>query len=117
MLAYCKHNGIGVIPWAPLAGGDLARPLAAADAPTARAALAKGTPWEQRLSAADTAIVGRVEELAKKKGWSMSQVALVWAASKVTAPIVGVSSVERLEQAITAGLELDEEEIKYLEEP
>jgi aryl-alcohol dehydrogenase-like predicted oxidoreductase len=114
MLAYCKFNGIGVIPWAPLAAGDLARPFGTVS-DSARRLASKGTPDEN--SEADKAIIGRVQELAEKRGWKMSQVALAWISTKVASPIVGVSSVQRLEESLTTGLELDENEIKYLEEP
>ena len=59
----------------------------------------------------------RVEELAKKKGVKMSEIALAWAGLKVTSPIVGVSSPERLDEAIIKGITLTDEEVKYLEEP
>ncbi|EEB89635.1 hypothetical protein MPER_12246 [Moniliophthora perniciosa FA553] len=115
MLPYCRFNGIGVIPWAPLAAGDLARPLSTAD--TTRIESTKGTPWEHKFSEADKTIINRVEEIAKKRGVSMAQVALAWASAKVASPIVGTSSVKRLEENITTGFVLDEKEMQYLEEP
>lgn len=115
MFAYCKYNGIGLIPWSPLAGGVLARPLDAAV--TERAQQTKGTAFEQILSEGDKAIVNRVGELAEKHGKSRAEVATSWAVAKVTSPIVGISSVKRLPQSITTGFVLTEEEIKYLEEP
>lgn len=114
MLAYCKHNGIGVIPWAPLASGLLARP---AGTETARLNSIKGTAFEKKVSSADATIIKRVEELAEKKNSKMSQIALAWVASKVSSPIVGISSVQRLQESIIEGIELTPEEIKYLEEP
>ncbi|KAG6848091.1 hypothetical protein C0991_000974, partial [Blastosporella zonata] len=114
MHAYCNHNGIGVIPWAPLASGFLARPL---NATSVRSDSFMGTPFFKELSAAKKEIITRVEELAKKKGVKMGQVALAWSATKVSSPIVGVSSVQRLKEAVTTDIILSEEEIKYLEEP
>ncbi|KAG1888507.1 NADP-dependent oxidoreductase domain-containing protein [Suillus subluteus] len=114
MLAYCKHNGIGVIPWAPLASGVLARPVGTE---TTRLNSTKGTAREKKLSSADVTIINRVEELAKKKNCKMSQIALAWVASKVSSPIVGISSVQRLQESIIEEIELTPEEIKYLEEP
>lgn len=134
MNAYCNHHGIGIIPWSPLAGGALARPFGEL---TARTEATKGSPYEKTLSEADKVIIGRTEEIAKKRGWTMGQVALAWVQSKVSSPIVGVSSVragvslpvsldghlhigsqpERLEQAIITGKLLTDEEVKYLEEP
>jgi len=114
MIAYCKFNGIGIIPWAPLARGHLARPL---NTETTRTAFMKGTPMENKITGADEQVINRVEEIAKKRGIKMSQVSLAWAASNVTSPIIGVSSVERLVDGITTGIVLTEEETKYLEEP
>lgn len=90
MLPYCKFHGIGVIPWAPLATGILARPVGTR---TTRTAQIEGSAWERKLSDADAVIVNRVEEVAKKKGWSMSEVALAWCKTKVVSPIVGITSV------------------------
>lgn len=81
-----------LIPWGPLQGGTLARPLQEGEA-SLRVQSSKGTPFEAKHSAADQEIVKRVEELAKKKGWTMSEVALAWVNRKVSSPIVGVSSV------------------------
>ncbi|OCH89665.1 Aldo/keto reductase, partial [Obba rivulosa] len=114
MLAYCKYHGIGVIPWAPLAAGHLARPLGTS---TTRVESTKGSPFAPTFRESDKEIINRVEELAKKKGVKMSQIALAWANLKVTSPIVGVSSVERLDDAILKRVELSNEEVKYLEAP
>ncbi|KAJ7797743.1 NADP-dependent oxidoreductase domain-containing protein [Mycena olivaceomarginata] len=103
MIPYCKAHGIGIIPWGPLAAGALARPL--------------GTVFESKYSDIDKTIIGRVEELAKKKGCTMSQIALTWVQMKIDSPIVGISSVERLDQSIVKDVELTAEEVKYLEEP
>lgn len=112
MNRFCRETGVGLIPWAPLARGNLAR---SADqfGTTERGKSAGG-----KLGEVDEVIVGRVEELAGKKGWKMSQVALSWIATKVSSPIIGFSSVERIDEAIAMrGKSLTEEEIKYLEEP
>lgn len=62
-------------------------------------------------------IVKRVEDLAKRKGWTMSQVTLAWTTKRVTSPIVGFSSVERIDDALSArGKKLTREEERYLEE-
>lgn len=114
MLAYCQFNGIGIIPWAVLAAGILARPLGAE---TTRTTVAKGTASERNLTDADKVIIARVEQLAKRHDWKMGQVALAWINSKVCSPIVGVNSVERLEESIVTGFELTLDEIAYLEEP
>lgn len=111
MNRFCNATGVGLIPWAPLAGGKLARP-ADAHGSTERSKTAPG------LTEADKIIVSRVEELAKKKGWTLSQVALAWENKRVSSPIIGFSSVERLEEALSVrGKVLTDEEEKYLEEP
>ena len=114
MHAYCKHNGIGIIPWAPLASGVLARPIGTE---TMRHNSNKGTVLERKLTDADVTIINRVEELAKKKNCKMGQIALAWAGTKVSSPIVGVNSVERLRESIVNGIELTQEEEVYLEQP
>ncbi|KAJ3805270.1 NADP-dependent oxidoreductase domain-containing protein [Lentinula aff. lateritia] len=113
MNAYCKYNGIGLIPWAPVAAGSLCRPVDANT--TDRAESRKDYPPSQ-LSDVDKFIIGRVEELAKRKGWTMTQVALTWVKMKVSSLIVGMSSVQRVEDNIVNGLTLTEEDTRYLEE-
>ncbi|KAL1724449.1 NADP-dependent oxidoreductase domain-containing protein [Schizophyllum commune] len=113
MLAYCKHHGIGVIPWSPLAGGTLARPVTASE--TARSKLFSSIRPKGEDSV-ETEIVNRVEEIAKKRGWTMSQVALAWVKRSVSSPIVGMNAIKRVEESIVGG-ELTDEEAKYLEEP
>jgi aryl-alcohol dehydrogenase-like predicted oxidoreductase len=114
MLAYCKFNGIGVIPWAPLAAGDLARPVGTE---SVRLTSSKGTMFEKKFSEADKIIINRVEELAKKKGVKMAQIALAWVGQKVASPLVGVNSIERLKESIVSDITLTPEEVTYLEEP
>ena len=90
MIPYCISHGIGIIPWGPLHSGDLARPIGQE---SARSEAFKNTPWENPHSAEDKVIIERVDELAKKKGWTNGQVALAWIKTKITSPIVGVSAV------------------------
>jgi aryl-alcohol dehydrogenase-like predicted oxidoreductase len=95
--------------------GHLARPVGSAA--TERSEATSRNPSFGGLSTEDQAIIGRVEELAKKKGWPMAQVALAWIIQKDTIPIVGFSNVERLTQAVEVkGKTLTDEEMKYLEE-
>ncbi|HVA42235.1 MAG TPA: aldo/keto reductase [Acidimicrobiales bacterium] len=115
MMPLCKDQGIGVIPWSPLARGRLTRDW---DASTARSETdAFGRMLYQDE---DKTIVERVAEVAQARGVSRAQVGLAWMLSKryVTAPIVGATKTAHLEDAIAAvDLRLDEEEIKRLEEP
>lgn len=92
MLRYCAFKGIGVIPYSPLASGDLAR-LPGAN--TARLDMMKNTPFERKLLDQEKLIVSRVSELADKHSCTMSQIALAWTVSKTTSPIVGLSSVSQ----------------------
>jgi len=113
MNKYCEFTGVGLIPWGPVAAGQLARPLQA-QLTSARAEASKA---QRVLTQSDETIITRVEELAKKKGWTMAQVALAWIDSRCSSPIVGFSSAERLEEAIIPDKKLTPEEEKYLEEP
>ncbi|KAF8907465.1 NADP-dependent oxidoreductase domain-containing protein [Mucidula mucida] len=112
-----KHFGVGAIPWSPLARGVVTRPLEErGSGRTASDALLN----VYFTSPATNDIVNRVEEVAKKKGITMAQVAVAWSMSKegVTAPIIGSTSLDNLNQLIAAvDITLTEEEIKYLEEP
>jgi 1-deoxyxylulose-5-phosphate synthase len=112
----CADQGIGVIPWSPLARGKLTRDW---DASTDRS----GTDeFGKRLydEASDRAIVERVAEVAAQRGVPRAQVALAWVLSKpvVTAPIVGITKDAHLDDAVAAvDLQLTDEEVARLEEP
>ncbi|KAJ7810313.1 Aldo/keto reductase [Mycena olivaceomarginata] len=101
-------------PTPPLMDGHLARPV---DTKTERYNTFAGSPLDKPCRDSDKEIIKRVEEIAKTRGWTMSQVALSWSLTKVSSPIVGTSSVERVHQAIVPEEGLTAEEIKYLEEP
>ena len=111
MNPYCDFTGVGLVPWGPLAAGQLARPVNETKS-TLRSQSGQGGNSLQ-----NDEITGRVEELAKKKGWKMSQVALAWINKRVSSPIVGFSTVERLDEALEArGKTLTDEEEKCLQE-
>lgn len=103
--------------WAPLCRGNLARPASAFGTTTRSEGEKKtGTSFSGHTEA-DRKIIERVEELAKKHDWKMSHVALAWINKRVSSPIIGFSSVERMDEALEArGKVLSEEEEKYLEE-
>jgi aryl-alcohol dehydrogenase-like predicted oxidoreductase len=115
MLPLCRDQGIGVIPWSPLARGRLTREW---DATTARS---ETDEFGKRLyQDQDREIVERVGEIATARGVSRAQVALAWMLANpvVTAPIIGATKAEHLEDAIAAvDLELSPAEIARLEEP
>ncbi|MCZ2824343.1 MULTISPECIES: aldo/keto reductase [unclassified Modestobacter] len=115
MLPLCADEGIGVIPWSPLARGRLTRDW---DSQTDRS---ETDEFGSRLYAEeDRVIVERVAEVAEARGVPRAQVALAWVLSKpvVTAPIIGVTKDRHLDDAVAAvELRLSEEEIARLEEP
>ncbi|RDL41852.1 uncharacterized protein BP5553_01831 [Venustampulla echinocandica] len=112
MIRFCNATGVGLIPWAPLCRGHLARPVEALGSTTRSKPEAEGG-----LSKEDTETIKRVQELAEKKGWKMSQVALAWIKTRVSSPIIGFSSVDRIDEAVDLkGKTLTAEEQTYLEE-
>ena len=118
MNRYCQETGVGLIPWAPLYRGYLARPLEKSGEETEREKSFKWNPMMKDITKEDRLIIGRAEELAERKGWKMSQVALAWIIQKGALPIVGFSNLGRLDEACEVkGKMLTTEEIKWLEEP
>ena len=115
MLGLCADQGIGVIPWSPLARGRLTRDW---DDTTERS---QTDEFGKTLYvASDKQVVERVAEVAAKREVPRAQVALAWMLSKpvITAPIVGASKPHHLEDAVAAvSLKLTVEEIAALEEP
>ncbi|MFP8888607.1 aldo/keto reductase [Natrialbaceae archaeon A-CW2] len=119
MLPLCQQEGIGVIPWSPLARGYLTRPAENVDA-TDRGASEEHLYSHPYQEGGGPEINARVEELAADKGVTMAQIALAWLFHQdhVDAPIVGTTSVEHLEQAVEAlEISLTSSELEYLEEP
>jgi aryl-alcohol dehydrogenase (NADP+) len=112
----CADQGIGVIPWSPLARGRLTRDW---DETTARSSAdAFGSKLYDERS--DRVIVERVAEIAGERGISRAQVALAWVLAKpvITAPIVGVTKDAHLDDAVAAvDVQLTAEEVARLEEP
>lgn len=119
MLPLCRDRGVGVIPWSPLARGFLAGNRTREGGRTARA---KSDEFFQVPPADlenDFQILERVKELAERHGKPMAVIALSWLLAQpgITAPIVGATRLEQLEQSLTAvDFKLSEEEIKYLSE-
>ncbi|SEO06341.1 aldo/keto reductase [Actinacidiphila rubida] len=115
MLPLCQDQGVAVIPWSPLARGRLTRPW---DATTART---ETDEFGRTLyHDSDRVIVERVAELAERRGLPPARIALAWLAARpgVTAPIVGVTKAQHLDDAVAAlEVGLDDEEMAFLEEP
>ena len=115
VLPFCADQGVGVIPWSPLARGRLAR---AWDEDTERSAT---DGFGRTLYVeSDRTVVERVSEVAAELGVSRAQVSLAWLLAKpvVTAPIVGATRLSHLEDAVAAvGVRLDDDVVARLEEP
>ena len=112
MLPLCLDQGVGVIPWSPLARGRLTR---AWDTSTARAETDEF--GAALFTDADKTVVDTVRALAERRGVPAAQVALAWllAQPAVTSPIVGVTKPEHLADAVAAvDLELGEDELTEL---
>ena len=119
MLPLTAKENVGVIPWSPLARGQLTRPHSNIEA-TTRGETDKYTREQPYLAGNGREINERVQELAAELDVSMAQVSLAWILQKdwVDAPIVGVTSVEHLEEAVEAlDLNLAQSDVEWLEEP
>jgi aryl-alcohol dehydrogenase-like predicted oxidoreductase len=118
MLPLCTAEGIGVIPWSPMARGRLTRDWEESSSRSETDQIIK--KLYIKTAEADRRVVERVKEIAQKRGVPRAQVALAWVLQKpvVTAPIIGASKPHHLEDAIAAlCLGLTAEEITALEEP
>ncbi len=116
MLPYCADQGVGVIPWSPLARGRLSRP--AADQGTVRAGSDTiGQALYAGAESGDRAIIDALEQVAKARGLPMAQVGLAWLQHRgVTAPIVGATKPGHIEDAVASvDVELSTEELEALE--
>ncbi|OAL32671.1 hypothetical protein AYO20_07829 [Fonsecaea nubica] len=119
MIPYCNHTGVGLVPWSPVARGALARPYKTRDTLREKTDSYLKTGIRAKEDKVDEEIVGRVEEVAKKMGKTMAQIAIAWCLSKKdVCPIVGLNKKERMDEAVEAcKIKLSDEDIKYLEEP
>lgn len=120
MIPLCLDQGLGLIPWSPMARGFFAGDRKrTGGGETVRS---KTDPFADSLyfRESDFAVLERVTEIAKSRGVSGPQVALAWVLNKphITSPIIGATKMAHLDQAIAAlEIKLDEAEIKRLEEP
>ena len=118
MLPFCLDQGVGVIPWSPLARGHLTRPWGTTT-PRTKADEFGGRLYRQHVDA-DKAIIDQVAAIAKARGVTMAQVALAWVRQQpaVTAPIVGVTKTAQLADAVASlDVTLTTAEREALEKP
>ena len=115
MVPCCKDLNVALTPYSPLASGLLVKP---ANEITKRRQLdhiSKGKYGNTKEQ--DEIIIKRVVEVAKRHGYTNTQVALAWLLTKVASPIVGATSIKHVEEAVEAiGVTLSNDEISYLEE-
>lgn len=118
MIPFCRTEGIGLLPWSPLAGGFLScNRLHNHAGGTPRS---KGDEFGHRTYSrkTDFAILERVEEVAVRRGVTAAQIALAWLLHKpwITSPIIGASKSHHVNEAVTAlSIKLSSEDISYLE--
>ena len=120
MFGLCQAEGVGIIPWSPLARGRLTRPWE--DSPTTRRGETDqfGKTLYRGGEEADRAIVEAVGQVAERLGATRASVALAWVLAKpgVTAPIIGASKPHHLDDAVAAlELQLTAEDLAQLEAP
>lgn len=120
MIPLCEDQGIGLIPWSPMArgffAGDRKRGGGGGSARSNSDPFANGLYFREE----DFSVADRAAEVAKERGTTSSQIALAWVLDKsyVHSPIIGATKMEHLDQAIAAlDIKLSEDEVKRLEEP
>lgn len=117
MIPYCNATNVGLIPWSPVARGVLTRPWNTRNTKREDHDRFLKSMYRERENAVDKKIVERVEEIAKKRGVSMTCIATAWSLSKGCNPIIGLSSTERVDQAVfNSNYQLSKEDAEYLEE-
>jgi aryl-alcohol dehydrogenase-like predicted oxidoreductase len=120
MLPLCREEGIGVVPWSPLARGL----LAGRGGSQAASARSTSDSLQNDLYGAsaqqDAAVIAAVREVAERHQRSMAQIAYAWVASRpgITAPIVGVSKVDQLDDAVASlDVKLEQADVEAVEAP
>ena len=120
MNALCQDQGVGLIPWSPLARGRLARSAASSEKTSRSQTDRFGKMLYNASAEADNRILERVDSVAKARGVSNAQVALAWMLRQkgVASPIIGATKMQHLDDAIAAlSVKLSNEEARLLEEP
>lgn len=122
MIPLCRSEGVGVIPWSPLARGLLAGRATGGDsASTVRAQTDKtANALYDRSKAQDDAVIAAVKKVAERHGKPMAQIAYAWVATRsgISAPIVGISKLHQFEDALGAlEIRLSDEDVAEMESP
>jgi aryl-alcohol dehydrogenase (NADP+) len=119
MIPLCHEEGVGLLPWSPLAKGFLSGKYKRGEKPNSKRFKSDELLNERFFRPEDFDVVERLDELAKEKGASPAQVAIAWLLHKgVTAPIVGPTKVEHVEEAVAATeVKLTDDDMRRLEEP
>jgi len=120
MLPLCLAEGIGVLPWSPLARGRLARAWETQPSTVRGQTDEYGKKLYSRTEEADKPVVDCLGEIAKARGICRAEIALAWLLHKpaITAPIVGATKLHHLEEAVAAvDVKLSDAEIDALEAP
>jgi aryl-alcohol dehydrogenase (NADP+) len=120
MIPLCLDQGVGLIPWSPMARGFFAGDRKRGGG--GKTVRSRTDPFANNLyfREEDFVVADRATEMAKERGVTASQIALAWVLSKpyVHSPIIGATKMDHLEQALAAiDIQLSEEEVKQLEEP
>ena len=116
MAELCREDNIAMTPYSSLASGRLSRMPGETTKRAEEDSYAKFK--YDKTAEQDSVIIGRVAEIAGKRGVTMTEVSLAWLLTKVTAPIVGATKIHHIEGAAKAAeLQLTDDETKYLEEP
>lgn len=119
MIPLCRDQGVGLIPWSPIARGFLAGNRTRENTGDTPRAQSDNFAHSMYYQESDFKIVDRVVELAEKRGVTPAQIAMAWILQKpgVVSPIIGASKMHHLDEAVEAvEIELTEEDVVYLEE-
>ena len=118
MIPFCRSEGIGLIPWSPLARGKLTRP------PATSTVRSQTDDFAKRLYGGTTdpdgEVIARVQDIAAAHGVPSAQIALAWLLQRpgITAPIIGASKPQHIADAIAAlSVKLSAEDVKAMEDP
>jgi len=119
MIPLCKDQGIGLLPWSPLARGFLTGRYKRGKTPGTSRYKTDKYFAERFFRPEDFDVVERIEEVAKEKGATTAQIALAWLLHKgVNAPIIGATEVEHVDEAVgSLDLQLSADDMRRLEEP